>query len=86
MASALPGSGKFGTPWERMQWEKLTAGELAAPAAFDEPPGPAADGLPLQAAAGQGQGGGGEEAAAFASAPADGTGIGFMLAVLRPGG
>jgi hypothetical protein len=39
-----------------MQWEKATALELAAweltgPPAFDEPPGPVDDGLPLHAAA-----------------------------------
>ena len=46
----LVGSGKAGTPCERMQWEKATAWELAAwelagPPAFDEPPGPVDDGL-----------------------------------------
>jgi hypothetical protein len=51
------GSGKFGTPCERMQWEKATGLELAVweltgLPAFDEPPEPVDDGLlPLQAAA-----------------------------------
>jgi hypothetical protein len=50
------GSGKAGTPCERMQWEKATALELAAwaltgPPAFDEPPEPVDDGLPPHAAA-----------------------------------
>src|SRR5580700_2471179 len=41
------GSGKFGTPCERMQLEKATAErELADPPAFDEPPEPVADGPP----------------------------------------
>src|SRR6266704_3212614 len=50
------GSGKFGTPWERMQPEKastfweLVDGEVAGPPAFGEPPAPAEDGL-LHAAA-----------------------------------
>src|ERR1700727_618271 len=43
-------SGKFGTPWERMQAEEATAdGELADPPAPGEPP--VDDGLPLHAAA-----------------------------------
>src|SRR5258708_25915307 len=37
----LAGSGKVGTPWERMQDEQATAdGELDDPAAFGEPPEP----------------------------------------------
>jgi hypothetical protein len=52
----LPGSGKFGTPRARTQWEKASAfwefvdGKVAGPPAFGEPPEPA-DGLPLHAAA-----------------------------------
>ena len=52
-ASPTPGwgSGKFRTPYERMHWEKASSGEFADPAAFDEPPEPADDALPLHAAA-----------------------------------
>jgi len=45
------GSGKFGTLCERMHWEKASSWEFADPPAFDEPPGPVDDGLPLHAAA-----------------------------------
>ncbi len=53
---ACLGVGKFGTPCERMQWEKATswefaAPELADPPAFVEPPEPVDDGPPPQAAA-----------------------------------
>src|SRR4029077_1106450 len=34
----LAGSGKSGTPWERMHWEKATAWELTSPTVVDEPP------------------------------------------------
>jgi len=50
------GSGKFGTPRARTQREKASAfweivdGEPAGPPAFDEPPEPVEDGLPLHAA------------------------------------
>src|SRR6266700_1714855 len=50
------GSGKFGTPRARTQREKASAfwefadGEFADPPAFDEPPEPVEDGLPLHAA------------------------------------
>src|ERR1700730_5218601 len=46
VAPLLSGSGKFGTPLERMQWEKAICREFVDPPAFDEPPG-----LPLHAAA-----------------------------------
>jgi hypothetical protein len=58
------GSGKFGTPFERMHWEKASNAELVDPPAvdeppepfsdlpaFNEPPEPVDDGLPLHAAA-----------------------------------
>src|SRR6266702_123967 len=47
----LLGSGKLGTPWERMHWAKASRWEVADPPAFGELPGPAGDGLPLHAAA-----------------------------------
>jgi hypothetical protein len=37
------GSGKFGTPFERMHWAKASSEGLDAPPAFDEPPEPSAD-------------------------------------------
>ena len=45
------GSGKFGTPFERMHWEKVSSCEFGDPPAFVEPPEPAAEGLPAHAAA-----------------------------------
>src|SRR5579864_8640215 len=42
----LSGSGKFGTPWARMQAEYATAD-----AEVDDPPAPVGDPLPLHAAA-----------------------------------
>jgi len=36
----LDGSGQVGTPCERMQWEKATSFECAAPPAPGEPPEP----------------------------------------------
>jgi hypothetical protein len=72
----LVGSGKSGTPCERMQREKATAdGESADPPALGEPPGSAEDGLPLHAAASSAR-----------PAVAMSMGTGFMPAVLRPGG
>jgi hypothetical protein len=48
----LSGSGKLGTPWERMHREALIAErELADPPASGEPPAPAGDGVLLHAAA-----------------------------------
>ena len=53
--SAAVGVGKFGTPWERMQWEKARGWELTdwvfggAPT-FDVPPEPVDDALPPHAA------------------------------------
>ncbi len=46
--SLLWGSGKFGTPFERMQPAKASSWEVCDPPALDEPP---ADGLPLLHAA-----------------------------------
>ena len=52
----LLGSGKLGTPFERIQRAKASIWEpgawaLAGPPAFDAPPGPVDDGLPPHAAA-----------------------------------
>jgi hypothetical protein len=47
---ALPGSGKSGTPRERMQRAKASALAFADPPAFDEPPEVVDDGLPSHAA------------------------------------
>lgn len=59
MAAPASGSGKFGTPFERMHWEKASSEELAAPPAFeellepvDEVPELVDDGLALHAASG----------------------------------
>src|ERR1700731_915692 len=59
LVAPASGSGKFGTPFERMHWEKARSEGLAAPAALgellepvDEAPGPRDDGLALHAASG----------------------------------
>jgi len=77
----LLGSGKFGTPCERMQPEKATADwERADPPAFDEPPEPVAGGLPPQAAVSTAR-----PAAVMMAATVRAV-LGFMPAVLGPGG
>ena len=50
IADLLVGSGKFGTPCERMQRAKASCWEFVDPPAFDELPGPVDDGLPPHAA------------------------------------
>ena len=82
------GSGKSGTPRERMHWEKASSGAFAGPPAWGDPPEPVIDrlppgsvddGLPLHAAVGRAR------AAAAMMAAAGSLGIGFMPAVLRLG-
>jgi hypothetical protein len=72
-----------------MHWEKASSGAFADPPAWGElpepvdgrlPPGSVDDGLPLHAAVSMAR------AAAAMMAAADSLGIGFMPAVLRPGG
>ena len=48
---SLDGSGKFGTPCERMHWEKASSEEFPDPPASDEPPESVDAGLPPHAAA-----------------------------------
>jgi len=66
-----------------MHWEKASSAELADPPAFDEPPGPVDEELPLHAAASRARA---VVMMAAAVRAAGGMGIGFMSAVLRPGG
>jgi hypothetical protein len=75
----LDGSGKFGTPFERMHWAKASSeGPDDAPA-FGEPLDPVDEGLLLHAAASR------TSAVAAVLATAIRMRIGFMPAGLRPG-
>jgi hypothetical protein len=67
-----------------MQSEKATSGELADPLVFAEPPWPVDDGLPLHAAAIRSRAAAAMMAAAVRAGGS--MGIGFMPAVVRPGG